>query len=79
VDVSVPDIRGASDSTFQVISAGGVVIAQQVQGTRPWRLMMVNVNREPEVTGGTAENTPEGLLVVPSPGSKRVEVALRAQ
>ena len=79
VDVRVPDIRGASDSAFQVTSAGGVVVAQQVQGIRPWRLMIVNLNQESEVTGGRAESTPEGLLVVPSPGSKRVEVALRAR
>jgi alpha-D-xyloside xylohydrolase len=77
VAVAVPDHRGAVDSAFEVTRAAGVVVAERVQGSKPWRLMLANIEAGLDVTGGSAEATPEGLLVIAAAGSNRIEVRLR--
>jgi hypothetical protein len=52
------------------------VVAEQVRGSKPWRLLLVNAVSELGVTGGAAENTPEGMLVTAAPGSPRIEIRL---
>jgi alpha-D-xyloside xylohydrolase len=76
VAVAVPDVRGGSDSKFEVTRAAGVVVAERVRGSKPWRLMLVNTGPALGVTGGTAESVPEGLLVTAAADSHRIEIRL---
>jgi alpha-D-xyloside xylohydrolase len=76
VAVAVPEVGGGTDSAFEVTRAAGVVVAEQVRGSKPWRLLLVNAVSELGVTGGAAENTPEGMLVTAAPGSPRIEIRL---
>ena len=76
VAVPVPEVGGGTDSAFEVTRAAGVVVAEQVRGSKPWRLLLVNAVSELGVTGGAAENTPEGMLVTAAPGSPRIEIRL---
>jgi alpha-D-xyloside xylohydrolase len=77
VAVAVPDQRGATDSAFEVTLAAGVVVAERVHGSKPWRLMLANLTTGLDVTGGSPEATPEGLLVTAAAGSHRIEVRVR--
>ena len=76
VVVTVPDMRGRTDSTFEVVRAAGVVTATRVTGSKAWQFMLANVVSAQEVVGGTAAETPEGLVVTPAPGSHRIEIRL---
>jgi alpha-D-xyloside xylohydrolase len=76
VAVEVPDLHGETDSAFEVTRAAGLVTAERVRGTKSWRLMLANVDAGPGVTGGTAESTPEGILVTADAGSSRMEIRL---
>lgn len=76
VAVAVPEMGGGTNSAFEVTRTAGVVVAERVRGTKPWRLMLVNAAPGLAVTGGTAESTPEGMLVTPAADSPRIEVRL---
>jgi alpha-D-xyloside xylohydrolase len=76
VAVAVPDVRGGTDSAFEVTRTAGVVVAERVQGSKPWRLMLANAGSEVGVTGGNAESTPEGMLATAAAGSTRIEIEL---
>jgi len=76
VAVAVPDVRGGTDSAFEVTRAAGVVVAERVQGSKSWRLILANAGSALGVTGGTAESTLEGLLVTAAAGSHRIEIRL---
>jgi alpha-D-xyloside xylohydrolase len=76
VAVAVPDVRGGTDSAFEVTRTAGVVVAERVQGSKPWRLMLANAGSEVGVTGGNAESTPEGMLATAAAGSTRIEIKL---
>jgi alpha-D-xyloside xylohydrolase len=76
VAVAVPDMQGGADSRFEVTRSAAVVVAERSRGSKPWYLMLANSKAATAVTGGTVENTPEGLLVTAASGSDRVEVTL---
>ena len=76
VAVAVPDVRGGADSAFEVTRAAEVVVAERVRGSKSWRLMLANIGTALSVTGGTAESTPEGMLVTAAAGSQRIEIRL---
>ena len=76
VAVAVPDVRGGADSAFEVTRAAEVVVAERVRGAKSWRLMLANIGTALSVTGGTAESTPEGMLVTAAAGSQRIEIRL---
>jgi hypothetical protein len=78
VAVAVPDIARRHRFRLRGDPAAGVVVAERVRGSKPWRLLLVNAVSEPgDVTGGAAENTPEGMLVTAAAGSHRIEIRLR--
>jgi alpha-D-xyloside xylohydrolase len=76
VAVAVPDVRGGSDSAFEVTRAARVVVADRVRGAKSWRLMLANEASSLEVAGGTVESTPQGILVTAAPESNRIEIRL---
>jgi alpha-D-xyloside xylohydrolase len=76
VAVAVPDVRGGSDSAFEVTRTARVVVADRLRGTKSWRLMLASEASSLEVTGGSVESTPHGILVTAAPESNRIEVTL---
>ena len=76
VSVNVPDLTGATDSSFTVTRSAKTVTAERPAGTKPWHLLLVNVKTVKRVAGGTAESTLDGTLVTPAAGSSRLEITL---
>jgi hypothetical protein len=74
--VAVPDVRGGTDSVFEVTGTAGGVVAERAQGSKSWRLLLANAGSVLEVMGGTAESVPEGMLVTAAAGSHRIEIRL---
>lgn len=76
VTTEVPDLHGVADSVFAVARTGSSVTAERTTGTKPWRLMLVNMKTVAGVAGGTAEITGDGALITPAGGAARVEITL---
>ncbi|MGD0249076.1 MAG: alpha-xylosidase, partial [Candidatus Limnocylindrales bacterium] len=76
VTVDVPDLHGETDSSFAVTRAGMTVAAERIAGSKPWRLLLVNVKGAKRAVGGSARATSEGTLVTPAAGASRVEITL---
>jgi alpha-D-xyloside xylohydrolase len=76
VTVEVPTIRGEADSVFEVRRRGSSIVAERTVGSKPWRLLLVNVDSARAVAGGAAERSTEGTLITPAEGSGRVEISL---
>ena len=76
VSVDVPDLHGQTAASFTVTRAMGIVTVERLVGTKPWRLLLVNVKTHPSVVGGTAETTPDGTFVTPDADAARVEIAV---
>jgi alpha-D-xyloside xylohydrolase len=76
VTTEVPDLRGVADAVFAVARAGSTVTAERTTGTKPWRLLLVNVKAVAGIEGGTAEITGDGALITPAGGAARVEITL---
>ena len=74
VAVDVPDLHGKPDSSFVVTRTGETIAVERLTGTKPWRLLLVNVKALLGVTSGSAETTPDGTFVTPDAGSTRVEI-----
>ena len=68
-------MRGQTDASFVVTRAGGKVTVERLSGTKTWRLLLANVKSVGRVTGGTAETTSEGTLIIPADGN-RVKISL---
>jgi hypothetical protein len=57
-----------------VTRTGETIAVERRTGTKPWRLLLVNVKALLGVTSGSAETTPDGTFVTPDAGSTRVEI-----
>ena len=76
VTVEVPTIGGEADSVFEISRRGSSIVAERTVGSRPWQLLLVNVDSARAVAGGAAERSTEGTLITPAEGSRRVEISL---
>lgn len=76
VTVEVPTIRGEADSVFEIRRRGSSIVAERTVGSKPWQLLLVNLDAAKAVAGGAAERSTEGTLITPAEGSGRVEISL---
>jgi alpha-D-xyloside xylohydrolase len=78
VQVDIPDLTGATQASFEVTRKGHTLSAERTVGSKPWQLLLVNVAaaKATELSGGSAQTTPDGLLVTPAAGASRLEVVL---
>ena len=76
VTVEVPTISGEADSVFEIRRHGNSIVAERTVGSKPWQLLLVNLDSARVVAGGAAERSTEGTLITPAEGSGRVEISL---
>jgi alpha-D-xyloside xylohydrolase len=76
VTVEVPTISGEADSVFEIRRHGNSIVAERTVGSKPWQLLLVNLDSARAVAGGAAERSTEGTLITPAEGSGRVEISL---
>jgi len=76
VPVEVPDLRGEADARFEVERSGRQIRVRRLEGSKPWRVLLVGVFGVGAIRGGQAETAPDGTLIAADEGSDLIEAAL---
>ncbi|MFN2272417.1 MAG: alpha-xylosidase [Anaerolineae bacterium] len=72
----IPSVAGDVDATFEVQRQGNEIAVERQGASKPWRLLLVGVKSVASVEGGTAESSPEGVVVTPAKDANRLRISL---
>ncbi|MFL7791956.1 MAG: TIM-barrel domain-containing protein, partial [Anaerolineae bacterium] len=72
----IPSVAGDVDATFEVQRQGNEIAVERQGASKPWRLLLVGVKSVASVEGGTAESSPEGVVVTPAKDTNRLRISL---
>ena len=64
--VVIPTLKGAVDSVFKVERRGNQVIVSHQGSPKPWKLLLVGIPAIASVSGGSAESSPLGEVILPT-------------
>jgi alpha-D-xyloside xylohydrolase len=75
---SVPTEQGESGVQLTVRRENRLVVAELggSRGARTWKLQLVGIKAVASVKGGTAESHPQGVVISPSRGARRLQITL---
>jgi alpha-D-xyloside xylohydrolase len=76
VTTVIPTVTGEIEATFTVKREGQVITVQRQGGSKPWRLLLVNIQTVASVAGGRAQANPQGVLITPATGADPLEISL---
>jgi len=72
----VPSVNGRVDMTFMVHREGQQITVEREGADKHWQLLLVGLTTVASVEGAAVEQTPKGVLVVPTPNTKRLQISL---
>jgi alpha-D-xyloside xylohydrolase len=72
----IPSVSGGVDATFEVGRRGDTITIERQGTARRWQVLLVNVTSVGSVEGGTAGESPQGVLVQPTGDRDRIQVRL---
>ncbi len=61
--VAIPSVRGENQTTFTVRREGRTINVERYGKSKAWQVLLVGISTITSVEGGTAENSPQGVLV----------------
>jgi alpha-D-xyloside xylohydrolase len=72
----IPSVKGDVDATFEVWREERTIAVGRRGASKRWHLLLVGILSVASVEGGTAESTPQGMLVTPAGGADGLRVLL---
>ncbi|MGD0879844.1 MAG: alpha-xylosidase, partial [Anaerolineales bacterium] len=72
----IPDMKGEIQTTFTVWRESRMINVERKGRSKAWRLLLVGIPAITSVVGGTAEDSPQGVLVACQAGTDTLQILL---
>lgn len=72
----IPSPTGQVEATFRTSREGNLLTAEWQGATKRWQLLLAGIATVAAVEGGTAESSPQGVLIRPAENVERLRILL---
>jgi alpha-D-xyloside xylohydrolase len=73
---AIPSRPGQGGVTFDAARDGNVIEVRRQGESKPWQVLLINIDTITSIENGTAEPTPRGVLITPDSASDRLIIHL---